>query len=69
MAQSVEKTDARGNREADPHPFVSEETGFWIRHHKRELDNREGEAFPLRPLPTENCVEAEKDEGYNYKQQ
>ena len=47
MAQSVEKTDARGNREADPHPLVSEETGFRIRHHKRELNNRESKAFPL----------------------
>ena len=56
MAQSVEKADASGDCEADPHPLISEETRFRIRHHKRELNNREGEAFPLCPLPTVRIV-------------
>ena len=67
MAQSVEKTDTSSDCKADPHPLVSEETGRGIRHRKRELNNREGEAFTLCPLPTEDRVEAEKDERYNRK--
>ena len=69
MAQSIKKTDTGGDREADPHPFVSEKTGRRIRHRKWELNNREGETFTLRPLPTENRIEAEKDERYDCKQQ
>ena len=68
MTQPVEETDASSDRETDPHPLVSEETGRGIRHCKRELNNWKGEAFTLRPLSTEDRIEAEKDERYDRKQ-